>query len=511
LSSPPQTDSIPSNLTGRQIGRYEVGRLIGRGGMGAVYLGFDPFLGRKVALKFLASSTIAKEIARERFFREARAIARLEHPNIVRIYEAADDPQLPFIAMEFVDGVDAKSLVKSRPPLAQAVHVMAQVFAGLAVAHEHGVVHRDVKPANVLVTEDGTAKLIDFGLARLTGDDSDLTRGQVFGTLAYMSPEQTRDSGTTDYRTDIYAAGAMLFQFVTGNPPFAGATLAELMVKIVNEPVPDPISMAPDCPPDVASLILRCLAKAPEDRPDSARPLAAELFEILERLTNPGRYGKAPVVEPPVLPPPLPPAPSEALLDQGLSPRHSSPGVLSLPHVDLGPLRSPRDSFDAPPERPNPVQAGAGGGLRVSTVFLIAGSVIATVAAFWISYSLFRRVQVRAPTALSGPAEARPASPPAASPKTVPEVGPRLVAVSPPPGNTRLTLAAGESFRFRVDVTGNPAPRPRWRLNDAPVADGPEYVYDSATAGHRDLVSVSVGDEAVGSGTVLIWYVTVPR
>ena len=271
-----------------RIGRYEVLEELGSGAMGVVYLAWDPVLDRKVALKTLRIDLDADR-AREfrlRFLREARAAGRLGHPAIVTVHDAGEDERsgLVFIAMEHVRGRNLRDIIASgrrfRP--SEAARIVAAVAEGLAAAHALGVVHRDIKPANIILTEDGSPKIADFGVARL--DTSDLTSdGQHVGTPNYMAPEQV-EGRPVDGRSDLFSLGVVLYQLLTSQRPYAGATIHEVALKIVRDRPRPPSSVEPSVPPAFNPIVLKCLAKDPEERFQSGTELASALAALARSL-----------------------------------------------------------------------------------------------------------------------------------------------------------------------------------------------------------------------------------
>lgn len=267
------------------LGRYRIDSEIGRGSMGAVYLGRDPQLGRPVAIKTLALSRgFAREQlgeARERFFREAETAGRLHHPDIVTVFDAGETGDLAWIAMEYVKGEDLQrhTAPAKLMPAAQVLEITARVAEALSYAHAQGVVHRDIKPANVMVGLDtGLVKVMDFGVARV--DDASRTRtGIVLGTPSYMSPEQMAGR-RTDGRSDLYSLGVMLFQLLTGRLPHEGGSMAELMRGIVNEPAPDLRIVRPDLPGELADVVALALEKRPEVRYADGVQMAQDLRAV---------------------------------------------------------------------------------------------------------------------------------------------------------------------------------------------------------------------------------------
>ncbi|HWC86404.1 MAG TPA: protein kinase [Solirubrobacteraceae bacterium] len=260
-------------------GRYELGEVIGRGGMGTVYRAVDRILGREVAVKtlpWLLADQDPTNIAR--FEREARAAAKLSHPAVVSVYDTGADDRTHFIVMELVAGRSLEAILREQGPLdpEHAVRIATRVAEALAAAHAAGVVHRDIKPANVMVADDGSVKVLDFGIARAAGT-STLTQGSsVIGTAAYMSPEQAVGEAA-DERSDIYSLGCVLYALLTGHPPFTGEGSAAVLSQQANS-TPRPLrDENPRIPPGVSALAMEMLAKAPEARPQSAREVSDRL------------------------------------------------------------------------------------------------------------------------------------------------------------------------------------------------------------------------------------------
>jgi serine/threonine-protein kinase len=257
----------------QRIGKYEVTGELGRGAMGTVYRGRDPVINREVALKVLRKSALDPEDAPsllERFKREAQAAGKLNHPNIVAIYEYGEDDDYAFIAMECVPGKSLRDHLQAgyRPELRHFPEILAQLLEGLEYSHSRGVVHRDIKPANVLISEMGVAKISDFGIARL--EQSHLTMmGEVLGTPFYMPPEQFNGE-SVDERSDIYSAAVIVFEVLTGQRPFEGTT-ASLVRKVLGEVPPTPSSIEPRLSAALDRVILQALAKKPQNRYSSAR------------------------------------------------------------------------------------------------------------------------------------------------------------------------------------------------------------------------------------------------
>jgi beta-lactam-binding protein with PASTA domain len=252
-------------------GRYRVESLIARGGMATVYLGTDTRLDRTVALKIMHAELASDEDFVRRFVSEARSVARLSHPNVVTVFDQGADGRTLYLAMENVPGQTLRDLLNSHGRLSprEALDIMDGVLAGLAAAHSAGIAHRDVKPENVLLTDSRVVKVADFGLARLVTGASETKSGMIIGTAAYLAPEQVA-GGTADARTDVYAAGVMLFEVLTGRQPHVGDTPLAVAYKHVNEVVPPPSSAVPGLPPALDTLVAMATSRDPDLRPSDA-------------------------------------------------------------------------------------------------------------------------------------------------------------------------------------------------------------------------------------------------
>jgi serine/threonine-protein kinase len=256
-------------------GRYELERPLGHGAMATVDLARDVDLDRPVALKRLAENLARDDELRARFLREARLAARLAHPNVVHVYDVGEDDGRPFMAMEYVDGETLAELVARRGPLPpdEAAELGIQICRGLAAVHAAGLVHRDVKPQNLLLRRDGVLKLGDFGIAFGLEGTRLTMAGTVLGTAAYLAPEQARGEEVTA-AADVYGVGAVLYELLTGRPPRAPASIAEL--------ASDTAILPPaGAPPALAAVVMRCLAREPRQRPASAAEVAHELAATL--------------------------------------------------------------------------------------------------------------------------------------------------------------------------------------------------------------------------------------
>lgn len=270
-------------------GRYELGELIGYGGMAEVHRGRDIRLGREVAIKVLRADLARDPSFLNRFRREAQSAAGLNHPSIVSVYDTgedigADGTAQPFIVMEFVEGRTLRDILKSegRLPPSRVMEIVADVAAALDFSHRAGLVHRDVKPANVMITPTGAVKVMDFGIARAVADSSATVTqtANVIGTAQYLSPEQARGE-TVDARSDVYSTGCLMYELLTGVPPFQGDSPVAVAYQHVRENAPAPSSRVPDLPAAVDSIVMKALAKNPLNRYQSAGEMRADLQRAL--------------------------------------------------------------------------------------------------------------------------------------------------------------------------------------------------------------------------------------
>lgn len=271
------------------IGKYEVLERVGKGGFGVVYKGRDPFIKRLVAVKVCTSTD---ETLKRRFLREAEIAGNLHHRNIVTVFEFGyDDHAGPFLAQEFLSGEDLEVKIRQAAPIGHDVRLgyLLQIARALEYAHKKGILHRDVKPSNVRVLEDDRIKILDFGIAKLSGAETQLTRsGRVMGTAGYLSPEQIKGE-PVDARSDVFSFGVLAYELLTYVHPFPGTTISELLHQVVRTE-PRPLAAVwPECPPQVAAMVTRCLEKDPEQRhpgfPEVAEAIASVLAE-LRRVTS---------------------------------------------------------------------------------------------------------------------------------------------------------------------------------------------------------------------------------
>lgn len=282
------------------LGRYEVVKELGRGAMGIVYLGRDPKINRQVAIKTLrfTEETDEEQIksVKERFFREAESAGNLTHPNIIRIFDAGEDQDVAYIAMELLEGDDLKKYAEKSNgvPLSKALEIIIQVAFGLDYAHKQGVVHRDIKPGNIFMLKDGSLRITDFGIARIQASSKTAT-GAVLGTPAYMSPEQVNGK-KVDGRADIFSLGVTMYELLTGEKPFSAETIAALLYRIANVDQTDPRELNSKLPAALIPILSKALAKDPAARYQTAGELGTELREVVRHLTPDEASLKPPAV-----------------------------------------------------------------------------------------------------------------------------------------------------------------------------------------------------------------------
>lgn len=274
-----------------QLGRYEVLGELGHGAMGIVYKAKDPLIDRVVAIKTinLGLALDEKEEYEGRFYQEAKAAGRLNHPNIVTIYDVGKSGDVAYIAMEFLQGRELRDIMNDEGllPVEQVLDVAAQVAQGLAYAHEHDIVHRDVKPSNIMVVRDGHVKITDFGIARMASSSVRTQTGMVLGSPKYMSPEQVMGK-TIDQRSDIFSLGVMLYEMLTGQAPFNGENVNAIMYQTLNAVPPPPSATNPAVPEMANFIVAKALAKKLEDRYQNAKDFAIDLRACRDTLQRSG-------------------------------------------------------------------------------------------------------------------------------------------------------------------------------------------------------------------------------
>lgn len=277
------------------LGRYEIIGELGQGAMGVVYKAKDPLIDRILAIKTISLNLALdeREEYEARFYQEAKAAGRLSHPNIVTVYDVGKSGDIAYIAMEFLQGRELRDILNEGKtlPIREVLDIVRQVALGLAYAHEHGIVHRDVKPSNIMVIRDGHVKITDFGIARMASSTVQTQTGVVLGSPKYMSPEQVVGK-TLDQRSDLFSLGVMLYEMLTGEPPFTGDSINAVMYQTMNVTPPPPSSSSPDIPPMLNFIVSKALAKNLEDRYQTATELAEDLRACRDSLPRPADMEK---------------------------------------------------------------------------------------------------------------------------------------------------------------------------------------------------------------------------
>ena len=455
------------------IGKYEILEKIGTGGFGTVYKAYDPFIKRFVAVK---TCTTDEEEVRKRFFQEAEISGNLQHRNVVTVYDFGTQADVPYLIQEFLSGEDLDRKVKRKEqiPSAEKVLFLVQIARGLEYAHSKGVIHRDVKPANIRILEDGTAKIMDFGIAKLAQRQSGLTQtGMTLGTAAYLAPEQIRGE-KIDGRTDIFSFGVLAYELLTFERPFVGEAISGVLYQILNAK-PKPLQTGwSDCPPELARLVEKCLEKEPAKRYASCTELLKDLDVILRRL----RSQRRPADEGMTTSASMRHAATSAIVQQPQAPAPTGPTAIAPPPAERGAeidltyhrdphQRTPRSISTTGAYRENDVHWGRWAAL----LFVIA----AAGGGWWY----YQQTQAKPPLA-SGAIVSQPASqpenpptpapaasvpapepaaesapPPAAEPAAPSPAAPAPVAPTPePPKPALLTIGRGWSQEITVTVDG---------------------------------------------------------
>ncbi len=291
----------PQTLEGQTLGKYRVLEALGRGGMAQVYKAYHPQLDRHVAVKVLRSDLVEHDEFLARFKREAHAVSGLRHPNIVQVFDFDVQDEMYYMVMELLEGDTLRARLNNfriqgeRMPIPEILRIVSEVLGGLGYAHKEGIIHRDIKPANIMLTRRGQAVLTDFGIAQIVGSTQYTVSGALMGTLNYMAPEQGF-KGTCDERSDIYSLGIVFYEMLTGYTPFDADTPLAILMKHLNDPLPLPSQVDPKIPRDLEQIILKALAKDPNDRFQSA----AEMLTAIQRILD-GNLSEDPR---PVVPPP---------------------------------------------------------------------------------------------------------------------------------------------------------------------------------------------------------------
>ncbi|HEX4441668.1 MAG TPA: serine/threonine-protein kinase [Thermoanaerobaculia bacterium] len=389
---------------GSRLGRFPIESVLGQGAMGVVYLAHDPQIDRPVALKTMRPALVEGEAqeVEARFMREAKLAGRLQHPNIVTVYDVGRDGDVVFIAMEYVDGRPLTRYIGANELTLKAkVSIVRQVAEALEHAHERGVVHRDIKPGNILIGRDGRVKVTDFGIGRFTSaSTSDMTRaGQMIGSPAYMSPEQVRGD-RLDGRSDLFSLGVVLYELLTAARPFPGESITTLVYQILHTEPRDPLELKSDLPPATREVMARLLAKQADKRPQNAHEFAQELRRI-EKFQRESEMTRRAVVAAAAVPPPRPAAPRPAVPSRDAS---NEPTIATAPPTVASAPPS------VPPPAPSPARASGSPRRSPVAAYLLLGAAIIVIAVL-----LLQRRSVApagAPAAAPTPAPVHEAAPP---------------------------------------------------------------------------------------------------
>ena len=356
----------------KQLGRYRLVAELGRGAMGLVYKAEDPLLNRTVAIKtiILMDEPAARAEYEARFFQEAKAAGGLNHPNLITIHDVGREGDIAYMAMELLEGTELRELMsRGRLPLPFGLEVVAQVADGLAYAHEHGVVHRDIKPGNIMIMRDRRAKIMDFGIARVRASDIKTQTGAILGSPKYMSPEQVA-SQPADYRSDIFSLGVVLHEVAAGGPPYSAATVTQLMQQIATAVPRPPSATNPEVPAMLDLIVAKTLEKQPGARYQSAAELANDLRACLADL--PSHKGARPAADEAAVAMDAQPAPAAGLdveLDktrvEATKDSESATSAITATLAGQGPYLSLSRRFDSTEaflRLAGPAAAGATGG-----------------------------------------------------------------------------------------------------------------------------------------------------
>ncbi len=497
---------VPSDIVGD---RYVIERPLAEGGMGAVYIARHRTTDATVALKVLLDPTSQPDIVKTRFVREAKVAAALGHPGIVKVLDAGDDAQFgPFLVMELLDGEALDTYIyRANPPLDERLAIVREMLEALAAAHDAGIVHRDVKPENVFLANDGEGgirvKLLDFGIARVQAATKQTTDGTALGTIFYMAPEQLVDASNASTAADVWAVGVMLYEMISGELPFDGASIHEVAVRVCTQNATPLSTLVPDVDPQLDAVVQHCMQREKVDRPQTARELA-QMFDALgvqrlrvTRLSIPGA-SKAP---PPLTPSVVAPAPAiqrTVESSPGASPRRSQTTSTETPPTAI-------DRTDTGKRAPKWMVWGSAGALAV---VVVAGS-------FAMRQRNSSTIATTQQPATQPTPASRPATPPQPSrveqPRVATETAPTAVVAQTQPSQPSQPSAqtqpepaarvAAVNARLRRTNTAQIATAPAARVEPAPTAIVSPTVAAAATTAVTPSVSATVTQPANTTAT----------
>ena len=430
------TDPHRESRVGSQIGPYRLTRLLGKGGMGEVYEAHDTVKDRTVALKLLPEGVSHDPVFRARLQREAHAAGRLQEPHVVPIHDYGEVDGLLFVDMRMIDGTDLRRMLKEQGPLspARAVALVRQIAAALDAAHQSGIMHRDVKPENILITGDDFAYLVDFGIANAATDEKLTELGTAVGTYAYMAPERFSTDEVT-YRADVYALACVLHECLTGSQPYPGDSVSVVINAHLTQPVPRPSQLRPGIPAALDQVVARGMAKHPEERHHSAGELAKAATDALTRSDQDQaasilQRSAAATMQAPLPPHPTAPPFTAAPLPPGIPP--PPPSSAPVPSGAFGP---PPAGFHTPPP-PGPPPPGwpplpgppSGGGSKKPLIVLLSAAavfvvVLGALGIWWV---------VKPDDSAAGPVATRTSAPPQTTRSREPTRRTRTTTAPPP-------------------------------------------------------------------------------
>ena len=478
----------------QKIGRYEITAELGKGAMGVVYKATDPNIGRTVAIKTTRLDTHGLETADllRRFKNEARSAGALSHPNIVTIYDAGEQEGVFYIAMEYIEGESLQALLSQHRclPVERAIEIVRPVCTALDYAHAHGVIHRDVKPANIMLAARGAVKVMDFGIAKAGGNMT--ATGQVLGTPNYMSPEQVKGKAL-DGRSDLFSVGVLLYEMLTGERPFDGQNVTTIIYKIVSEnPIP-PRELDVTIHPGLSAVVTKALAKAPDERYQTGAALVADLENYKSFGSEAGATqvlpttafqpaGERTVVTPPPTPPP-PPSP-DAVATATIAARTATPAT-------------PAETPPAPSQRPAPKTATQG------TIMRVLVGVVLLVIAVTATWRVYRRQQQRqqqeAAAAQTQATAQEPVAPPAPPAST--DTAMAAPPAEAPPSESTVPVESAP-LQPAPHAASKPKPKPA-ATAPAPAPQPPSAPPEVPTTGTVHVTSTPVGARVAidGSGS----------